>query len=324
MEKLVSVPIVTYNSSAFIEETLESVFNQTYPNIELIISDDCSKDNTVEIIQKWCSQDRVIKRFKDIKILTVPKNTGISANYNRTFKQVTGDWVKFCSGDDALMENCLSDNIDYVTKNPDIKVLFSYCRMYLDEFREECFIKRNPQNYPSGIINDKISVNDQYKLLLLKNRIPFTPSAFINTEVHKRFGIIDEKHGFTEDYQLWLSFTKNNIKLHFFEKETMLYRVHDESVSKQKTNFVINPIYFKTEKCVKELTYEHLPWDIRMSKTFSWYINHLFKIGFFNRKTKLNIQLHYFLNNIVNPFQYIIFIKSNYISKYKKDLFYNI
>ncbi|MFY7734922.1 MAG: glycosyltransferase, partial [Bacteroidia bacterium] len=50
MEKLVSVPVVTYNAAEFVLETLESIFNQTYQNIELIVSDDCSKDNTVEIV----------------------------------------------------------------------------------------------------------------------------------------------------------------------------------------------------------------------------------------------------------------------------------
>ena len=79
MEKLVSVPVLTYNAESFIEETLESIFNQTYQTIELIISDDCSKDNTVQIVEKWCAQPRVIARFTDIKIITVPKNTGIPA-----------------------------------------------------------------------------------------------------------------------------------------------------------------------------------------------------------------------------------------------------
>ena len=72
---LVSVPVLTYNAAEFVEDTLESIFNQTYQNIELIISDDCSKDTTVALVENWCSQPRVKKRFVEIKIITVPKNT---------------------------------------------------------------------------------------------------------------------------------------------------------------------------------------------------------------------------------------------------------
>jgi len=50
---LVSVVVVTYNSSKYVEETLESIKNQTYPNIELIVTDDCSTDSTVDIVMNW-------------------------------------------------------------------------------------------------------------------------------------------------------------------------------------------------------------------------------------------------------------------------------
>ena len=107
---------MTYNAAEFVLETLESVFHQTHPIIELIISDDCSKDNTVELVEQWCSQQRVKERFTDIKIITVPKNTGIPANFNRCIKASTGEWLKLISGDDAFMPNCIEDNLIHVAK----------------------------------------------------------------------------------------------------------------------------------------------------------------------------------------------------------------
>lgn len=320
--QLVSVSILTYNSALFIEETLESVYNQTYANIELIVSDDCSKDNTVALITKWCEQERVKKRFTDVKIITVPKNTGISANYNRALNAVTGQWIKFCSGDDALRETCLEKNMAYVIKNSEVKVLFSYCRMYVDYFTEDCFLRLNPGRFPSKIINESIDAAGQYKLLLVSNKIPFTPSVFINTTIHKKFGIIRDDLLFSEDYQLWLGFTKNNIKLHFMEEETMNYRVHDESVSKQKTDYIVNPIYFKTEPSIKALSYPNLPWDLRCAKIYYWYVCHLFKIDFLNKKNKFTLFLFYFITKLINPFHYIIYFKSRYLTQYKNNLFY--
>jgi alpha-1,3-rhamnosyltransferase len=117
MSILVSVPVVTYNAASFVEETLESIFNQTYGNIELVISDDCSKDNTIEIVQKWCEEERVKERFTAIKIVTVPKNTGVSANCNRAISASKGEWIKFIAGDDILLPTCIEDNLNFVREN---------------------------------------------------------------------------------------------------------------------------------------------------------------------------------------------------------------
>ena len=73
---IVTVIVYSYNSSQYIFETLESIRNQTYPSLMLIISDDCSTDNTVEICKKWIDKNE--SRFIKTKLLTYEKNTGIS------------------------------------------------------------------------------------------------------------------------------------------------------------------------------------------------------------------------------------------------------
>ena len=81
---LVSIIVITYNSSKYVLETLESAKAQTYQNIELIISDDGSQDETVELCEKWLAENK--DRFIDSQIITVEKNTGIPANCNRGVK----------------------------------------------------------------------------------------------------------------------------------------------------------------------------------------------------------------------------------------------
>ena len=78
---LVSIIVITYNSSKYVLETLESAYNQTYQNIELIISDDCSTDDTVEVCKKWVDEHK--DRFVRSEIITTPVNTGIPVNCNR-------------------------------------------------------------------------------------------------------------------------------------------------------------------------------------------------------------------------------------------------
>lgn len=71
IDPLVSVSIITYNSSSTILETLDSIYSQSYQNIELIVSDDCSTDNTVEICKKWIDEHK--DRFVRVELLTVEK-----------------------------------------------------------------------------------------------------------------------------------------------------------------------------------------------------------------------------------------------------------
>ena len=117
---LASIVVVTFNSAAYVLETLESAKHQTYRNIELIISDDSSTDNTIGICKKWLLNNK--NRFVRTKLITVEKNTGVAANCNRGIANSTSDWIKFSAGDDLLLPNCIQDNMDFVINNPDVKV----------------------------------------------------------------------------------------------------------------------------------------------------------------------------------------------------------
>ena len=85
---LVSIVVITYNSSKYVLETLESAKAQTYQNIELIITDDCSTDNTVAVCKEWLEKNE--DRFVKAELVTSPCNTGVPANLNRGVKKAQG------------------------------------------------------------------------------------------------------------------------------------------------------------------------------------------------------------------------------------------
>ena len=97
---LVSIVVVTYNSSEFVLETLESAKIQTYKNIELIVTDDCSKDNTLEIVKDWVDKNK--DSFIHTLVLEATVNTGISGNCNRGCNASKGEYIKTIAGDDTL------------------------------------------------------------------------------------------------------------------------------------------------------------------------------------------------------------------------------
>ena len=95
---LVSIIVITYNSAKYLVDTLESIKDQTYKRIELIISDDFSSDDTISICQNWVAQNA--ERFVNTNIILAERNTGIPANCNRGGIKAKGEWLKFIAGDD--------------------------------------------------------------------------------------------------------------------------------------------------------------------------------------------------------------------------------
>ena len=112
---LVSVVVITYNSAKTVLKTLDSIAAQTYKNIELIISDDCSKDETVKVCKDWLKENSEI--FVRTEIVTVEKNTGVSINLRRGIAVSKGDWIKGIAGDDLLVKEAIYDFVSFVKTN---------------------------------------------------------------------------------------------------------------------------------------------------------------------------------------------------------------
>ncbi len=109
MNDLVSIITPTYNCAKFIGETIESVLAQTYTNWEMIIVDDCSADNTEEIV----------KSYNDARIIYVKNetNSGAAVSRNRALRMAKGRWMAFLDSDDLWMPEKLEHQINFMEKN---------------------------------------------------------------------------------------------------------------------------------------------------------------------------------------------------------------
>ena len=108
---LVSIITPSYNSEQFIGQMIESIIAQTYQNWELLITDDCSTDNSCAIIEKYARQDNRIKLFK------LDCNSGAGIARNESIKHANGRYIAFCDGDDWWLPNKLQEQIDFMSKN---------------------------------------------------------------------------------------------------------------------------------------------------------------------------------------------------------------
>ena len=124
MSGLVSIIMPSYNTAKFISETIESVLAQTYPNWELIIVDDCSTDNTDEVVKPYLSDPRISYIKND-------KNSGAAVSRNRALRAAKGKWIAFLDSDDLWMPEKLEKQVSFMKENG---YRFSYTNyMEIDE-----------------------------------------------------------------------------------------------------------------------------------------------------------------------------------------------
>lgn len=110
MNELVSIITPSYNTAKYIEETINSVLQQTYTNWELIIVDDCSTDNTDEVVSKYLTDERISYMKND-------KNSGAAISRNRALREAKGKWIAFLDSDDLWEFDKLQKQISFMNNN---------------------------------------------------------------------------------------------------------------------------------------------------------------------------------------------------------------
>lgn len=259
---LVSVIVISYNSERTILDTLDSIKRQSYNDIELIVSDDGSKDNTIQICKQWIGENA--SRFVKATIITTPQNTGTAGNCNRGCKKANGEWLKIIAADDLLLPDCISDDIEYCSNHVEISVLFSEMESFVEN--EKGIYTKEITNFGSKDFWNK-NAHGQFVELLYCNFLP-APTAIIKKELVNE-NPYDEKFPLMEDYPLWIKLTKSGVKLYFMNRVTVMYRQSDSISNTRKRLFspsyrdtyckfywnILNPL-IKEEKYLEAYNYQ--------------------------------------------------------------------
>lgn len=238
-QPLVSIIVITYNSSKYVIETLESAKNQTYQNIELIISDDASKDETVKICSQWLIQNK--ERFVKTELITVSENTGVPANCNRGLMVANGKWIKLIAGDDILLRNCIKENLLFIGQNS-CYMVYSNMLFFNNEREWE------ERNYLLEYFN---LIDSKRKLRLYARHSFFmnVPSWFIKRNIISEIGGFDEEFKLLEDQPFLLKFLNLNYKVKFLNVFTIKYRVNEGSIVQTQSLLFIDYL----ELCFKKI-----------------------------------------------------------------------
>lgn len=236
----VSVCVITYNSGKYILETLESIKNQTYKNFELIISDDCSSDNTVDICKKWLSNNK--QCFQNIKLIEATKNTGVAPNCNRAYNAASGEWIKCIAGDDLLLPDSIETYLHYTHENPSCRICYGMPIMFGSnaeaiEKMKQCF----DNEFHKYIKED---LRHQKKEIIKRLFVP-GPGLFVQKRLWDEVGGFDEKYPFGEEYPFTFRVIEANNKIWWIGKPTIKYRLTENSLS-HNDNHKISYIHFQS------------------------------------------------------------------------------
>lgn len=220
---LVSIVIATYNSEKYIIETLDSVRIQDYPFLQLIISDDCSLDNTVQLCQKW--KDTYLSELPNVIILENAFNTGIVENFNRGVKASLGEWIKCLGGDDVLESNCISKFVEASMMNPNSR--FLVCNPLK-------FFNSNGKSIVTPI-SKVVQARESLQLVHYACNLPnVAPFLFFARSLYDQIGGFDTRYPMLEDIPFVFRALYSGVTLSFVNVELVRYRICEESTSNQK------------------------------------------------------------------------------------------
>jgi len=229
---LVSVVIPTYNRAGLLSRAVESVLNQTYPNFELIVMDDCSTDGT----------ESVVKGFQDYRIRYIrhKKNQGAPIARNNGIKAAKGEYIAFQDSDDEWLPTKLEKEVNAFNSAPsDLGVV--YTSFWLVDNDKKTLVPSSHVKQTEGKIHD----------VLLEMNFVSLSSAIVKNECFTKVGMFENIPRF-QDWELWLRISKHYRFKHLREPLVKVYRQSD-SISRN-TDFLISARKYILSKYYDELS----------------------------------------------------------------------
>ena len=206
----VSVIIPTYNRGHLLAEAIDSVLSQTYNDLELIVVDDGSQDETKEIVSSYSSQ--VIYLYQ--------KHRGVSAARNRGIEQAQGEYLSFLDSDDLWLKKKLNLQMEYLKSHPETLICYT----------DEIWIRK-------GVRVNPMKKHKKYSGMIFEHCLPLcivSPSSVLmHRHLLDEVGVFDETLEVCEDYDLWLRISAR-YPVQFIEKPLIVKRGgHEDQLSKK-------------------------------------------------------------------------------------------
>ena len=232
---LVSIIMPAYNAERFINESIDSVLNQTYLNWELIVIDDESTDTTAALVETKIALDNRIKYFWK-------RNAGAGIARNFGIARSRGSLIAFLDADDLWLDSKLAISVAELASE-NIDLIFSDSFIFRNELVE-------PLTEKMGVISGYYAGKEGILSFLIQNRIPILTAVLKKEAFLKTPGFTSVQ--ITADYDLWLQLLDAGCSFKAIDQPLSAYRIHDESLTKDDRR-----VLYDTILVIKEFLYAH-------------------------------------------------------------------
>ncbi len=303
-QPLVSVNVVSYNAEKFIIETLDSIANQTYRDIELIISDDSSTDKTVILCKEWLISNK--SRFIKTELITVEKNTGVTENCNRALAASHGKYWKIIGSDDLLLPDCISNCVEFMESNPHARFVFGKQISFTGDFLDGNFNKEELP-FRAFFFRDTITAEKQFCIITRLAQVGCAPASFAQTELLREVGGFNSRFPMNEDTPLYIHLTSLGHKLWYIDKYLVYRRIHGESIMHQKEHGAI--------LSKASTRYTQGEWSNYIQENSNWFWKRMSKYSQFlsmriiangNNASDLKCLFWFFMLKTTNPYRWYV------------------
>jgi len=203
----ISILMPMHNASIFLFEALDSVLQQTFHEFEILVVDDGSTDNSIEIVKSYC--DRRIRLIENTHDFISSLNKGIDAS--------VGKYIARMDADDLMLPNRIEIQYQFMETNPDIDI----CGSYADAFGEMKGIMKRPVNHVD-IVSSLLQTNPLMHPTIMMKRSIFQQSGF-----HYKYG-----YPCAEDYKLWTDLALRGFKFANIPELLIRYRISPQQVTR--------------------------------------------------------------------------------------------
>lgn len=228
----ISVITASYNYAQYIEETINSVLNQSYQDWELIVVDDGSQDNSVEIIKSYCDKDRRIKLFQH----DGGQNKGLKETLLLGIEKCTGEYIAFLESDDVFMPDNLLKKAEIIEKNSSVKLVFNKVEFLWDKQRTNRKQKdfENTQKWLSKLSFPKNMFWDFY----INNKVLTFSCVMVEKNALKNVDFNTPTDALL-DWWLWIHLAYQN-DFYYLNEALTVWNLHAQSytLNYQKKDFI--------------------------------------------------------------------------------------
>lgn len=220
---LVSIICLCWNHENYINQCFNSIFEQTYKNIEIIFIDNNSNDNSTKVAKEILAKSKLTYTVIERK-----ENYGISNNLNFALSKCNGEFLIAISTDDWLVENSVEKKINYLLENPQFALVYT-----------DGFVYYENKNLIVPHYNKRAKEGKVFNQLLISNFV-FIIGAMLNTNVLRQIGGYNENSPI-EDWEICIRIAKKH-EIGYIKEPLAYYRKHDKNISNQLENMLENEL----------------------------------------------------------------------------------